>query len=101
MGYKVVPTETFELEYRLVIEYIVNVFGAPKAAGDLVEELDHVRVELSENPFLYAVSRKPLMEKYVLRERLVRNYIVVYRVFGDNVYLEHIFHQSQDFEALL
>ena len=101
MRYKVVPTETFELEYRSAIEYIVDVLGAPKAASDMVDELSHVRSELSENPFLYAVSRKPIMENLALRERLVRNYVVVYRVSGDSVFLEHIFHQSQDFEALL
>ena len=100
MAYSVIPTETFESEYGSILGYIAETLGAPKAAGDLADALDCVRIEISENPFLYAVSRKPAMNGLELRERLMRGYVVVYRVSGDNVYLEHIFHQSQDFAAL-
>ena len=101
MAFRVVPTESFESEYSLIVDYIANILAAPKAAGDLISSLDRVRVELSDNPFLHAVSRKARLADLELRERLVRGYVVVYRIAEGTVYLEHIFHQSQDFESAL
>ena len=100
MAYEVIPTESFEREYDSIIRYHLEVLKAPQAASKLIDELDKAYVKLSDNPLLNAVSRKPVLEEFELREQLVRNYVIVYRVDGDLVYLEHMFHQTQDFECL-
>ena len=98
MAYSVRATKTFEDEYDAVLGYVVEKLKAPQAARTLNEALKDARRALAENPLLHAVSRKPLLEHLELRERLVRNYVVVYRVEEQMVYLEHIFHQTQDYE---
>ena len=101
MAYDVVATRTFEREYDSIIGYHANVLKSPGAARRLMEDVAKVRVSLAENPLLSAVSRKSALEGLKLREKLVRNCVIVYKVDGDCVYLEHIFHQSQDFERLV
>ncbi len=98
MGYDVVPTATFASEYERIIGYLVNDLGSKAAARGLVDGLSNVRVSLEDNPLLHAVSRKPRLNDLELREVLVGSYAVVYRIADTTVYLEHIFHQSQDFE---
>ena len=98
MAYKVVPTVSFEAEYDKALHYLASKLNTPQAARSLFDALDKARGELQENPFLHAVSRKPLLEELNLREKLARSYVLIYRVDGDTVYLEHLFHQTQDFE---
>ena len=101
MTYKIVPAEPFEQEYDKIIRYLVEDLGSPDAARSLLNSMEEVRQSLADNPLLHAVSRKRIPESLELRECLVRNYVVVYRVANDVVFLEHIFHQRQDFENLL
>lgn len=99
MPHRVVSTDTFVAQYESIILYLVDVLAAPQAAGKLLEAMDRMRDTLAEMPTIRAVSRKPSLEELGLREYLVRNYVVLYRVESNVVYLEHIFHTSQDYEA--
>ena len=101
MAYEVVYTKTFEREYDSVLRYHVEHLCTPQAAQSLMTELDDACVLLAENPELKAISRKPMLEELDLREWPVKNYVIVYRAEGGRLYLEHIFHQSQDFELLV
>ena len=84
-----------------MLEYIVQELKSPQAARTLNNAIKDARKALAENPLMHAVSRKPLLEHLELRERFVRNYVVVYRIEKQTVYLEHIFHQTQDYERLV
>lgn len=99
MGYKVVPTVSFELNYESILLYLVDILDAPSAASRLSEEIDSMFKCLSVTPEICAISTKPTLELLELREYFVRNYVVLYRIEGDTVYLEHMFHGSQNFEA--
>lgn len=101
MAYEVIPTEPFEREYDGIVQYLVVGLRAPDAARRLLSGMEKAREVLSDNPRIRAVSRKPLLEALELREYHVCNYVVVYRIEGEKVFLLHMFHQRQDFESKL
>ena len=101
MAYEIIYTETFEREYDEILQYLVMRLHTPQAAQALMTALDDTCSLLADNPELKALSSKPMLEELGFREWLVKNYVVVYRAEDDFLYLEHIFHQSQDFEMLV
>ena len=46
-------------------------------------------------PFIHALSRKPHLRGSDCREHPVENYVVVYRVEGEEVLFLRLFHQRQ------
>lgn len=101
MAYEIVATATFEDEYDRIVRYHLEVLQTPQGARNLVDAMDAMADRLSGNPKMMAISRKERLLGLELREYPVRNYVVVYRIEGDAVYLEHMFHQTQDFENLV
>lgn len=100
MDYKVIPTYTFKAELGRTLDYIANTLKSVQAAKDLMRDVQKVRDILANNPELKAPSTKTTLGNMGLREWLVCNYVIVYRIEDGVVYLEHIFHQSQDYERL-
>lgn len=101
MAYRVVPTASFRAELDSVLAYLVEDLASPSAAKKLHKGILKARELLSESPEMKGVSTKVMLGEHDFRELLVRNYMVVYHFDGEAVYLEHLFHQSQDYERLL
>lgn len=101
MAYEVVSLAKFELEFESIIMYLVDILGTLKAACNLIEGLENMRSVLEVTPEIKAISKKPSLNQHQYREYLVKNYVVVYRVDGNKVLLEHIFHSKQNFEAYI
>lgn len=101
MAYELMPTDTYERELGEIIEYHRDALQAESAARDPVGQLDDASSLIAEIPELKAVSTKPVLGMFGLREWYVKNYVLIYRIDGNVVYLEHLFHQSQDFEKLV
>ena len=98
MAYSVVRTDVFEEQYESILLYLVDVLETPAAALSIMETVDLMIVRLEVTPEICAVSMKPSLEHLELREYLVKNYVVLYRIVGDRVFLEHMFHTKQNFE---
>ncbi len=101
MGFKVVPTESFKHEYDSILHYLIEILDAPSSASQLVKAVEKMRIALEDNPKCRPISQKPILNRVELREYLAKNYVVVYRIENASVYLEHMFHQKQDFEKLI
>ena len=101
MAYRLIYTSSFESEYDAIIAYLIEDLGSPKAAKHLADEMDRAGEMLADKPLANALSRKPSLNKLELREHLVNNYVVVYRIEDEDVYLLHMFHQTQNFEDRL
>ncbi|MBQ9069565.1 MAG: type II toxin-antitoxin system RelE/ParE family toxin [Eggerthellaceae bacterium] len=99
MASEVTFTNRFELEYRAILVYLVDLADVPSAAGKLMDSIDNLIDLLSSTPEIKAISKKPALEALGLREYLVRSYVVLYRIEGSTVFLEHIFHSKQNYEA--
>ena len=101
MAYSVIATASFGRELDRIIEYHLTVLDARIALSNLLEKLDNARTILAEFPEIKAISTKPTLNDLQLREWLLGNYVLVYRVDGSTIYFEHIFHQRQDFERFV
>lgn len=97
MAHRVLYTDSFEREYDEIVCYHIEHINSPKAAENFIDAMDHALSLLAEMPAANAISTKPGFDSLELREHLVMNYVLVYRIEGDAVYLLHLFHQSQDF----
>lgn len=108
MAYRVVVTEQFRNDVLAVVGYLKNELGSPNAASRLVDSIDNALSLIGEMPYMYAVSTKPRLGMFELRECFVQNYVIVYGALpslasdadGD-VHVLRLFHQTQDFERLL
>lgn len=101
MGYEVVWTDTYERELLEVIRYHIEVLKSPAAAKALLPEIENAIDLLAVSPGLKAVSSKRPFEALELREWYIKNYVLVYRSDDSRVYIEHLFHQSQDYERMV
>lgn len=101
MPCEVVFTASFEAEYDAVLNYQVHTLCAPSAARAFIDGIDEAVEALGATPKKNAVSRKAALGNLELREHLVRNYVVVYRIVAGQVVLEHLFHQRQDYARLI
>lgn len=94
-------TATCEADIERALRYQIEVLGFTASAKHLLSKLENVIDLLAVTPELKAESLKGSLEKLHLREWYISNYVLVYRFEEQVVYLEHFFHQSQDFENLL
>ena len=101
MAFDLVRSEAFESDVFDVLTYFVEKQASPLAGSRMMEAVDKAVARISENPFLYAVSRRPELESGGLRECLVGRYTIVYRVEGNSVLLLRFLHQARDFGSLV
>lgn len=84
-------------------DYIRNTLSAPKAAENLMLEIENAISGLKENPYLYAPCRDPVLAEMSYRSLVVKNYIVVYSVNDDAhvVNILRIFYGKMDYGKLM
>ena len=64
-----------------------------------VGELRQTATDIGLNPLAYPLL--PRFEDRRIRRRVFRDYLIFYRADADAVYIVHILHGAQDYEALL
>ena len=99
MAYSFVATDAFERDYDSALAYITYELGAPKAAARMLDMMDASIEKIADNPFLNAISTKPTLEALEYREEFVGNYVMLYRVEGNDIVAKRLFHMSQDYES--
>lgn len=98
MTFEIRKTAEFETDVDKALEYIVASLKSPRAALGLTDELERAFDNLKENPYLAAISRKPILRSHECRERLARRYVIVYKIESGTVYLLGFYHQMQLYE---
>lgn len=101
MAYEVLWTESAERDRNRILEYLLYDLSSPQAAAHFMDELDNVLDLIGTNPYLFALSREPRLQHLGYRVCHVMNYLLLYRVASDNVYIGRIFHQTQDYARLV
>ena len=103
MDYKVVVTKDAEEDLERFIRYLVYEKESVQAAQNLlndfdatIESLKHVAgsLKLCDNP-------KLLQLEYRRINFLNHRYFMLYRIIGDIIFLDDIFHELQDYENKL
>ena len=96
----VVITDTAEGELRLIAEYL-SFYGA-QTANSFIEAVQDKIAMLEEGVVEFPLARDSDLAQAGYRTVLIGNYLMLYGV-ADNgeVYIAHLFHQSQDYAALV
>lgn len=101
MAYKIVVTKDAEADLDQFIKYLIVEKKSLQAAQNVlddydatIESLKHVAgsLKLCDNPRLRELGYRRI-------NFLNHRYFMMYRVVGDMVYVDNIFHDLQDFES--
>lgn len=101
MPYNVFILDEAKREYRSIIDYQAKVLGSSQAAGEFLEEFRAQVDRISADPFIFARSRLPELAARDYRVALVKSYVFLYKVEDQNIFIAHLFHQTQDYARLV
>ena len=90
-------TAAAESDLETIGDYIAR--DNPARALSFIRELRTRCLELADFPESFPLVAR--YERHEVRHRVHRNYLVFYRVEGDQVTVLHILHGAMDYEAIL
>lgn len=97
---EVIISEDAESELALVYDYL-SMFGAT-TADKFLDAYEKCIAALEDGTVEFPLSRHPELREAGYRVALVNSYLVLYRATSpDEVHVAHLFHQSQDYAALV
>ena len=100
MRFHVELSELAEKQYDHILSYVLNVLKNPQALQNIMDEFDNT-IETLENQadtFGYCKSKR-LKEMALHKIGFTKHrYLFVYRIQGDQVIIEGMYHELQDYE---
>ena len=101
--YKLLVTEAAEEDLDEIISYIVNELASPKAASDFADAVQTCYDRVVQNPASFEASRDPLLSKEGYRRAVVKNYIMLYKVFHERaeIVVYRFFYGRRDYSNLI
>lgn len=84
-----------------IVSYLLYRLNNRQAAGHFLDELDTLIDLLGRTPEMFPLSRDDYLAALGLHVAPCMKYVVLYRVSAAAVYVEHIFHGSQDYARLV
>lgn len=101
MAYSVHFAEEALADQANIVAYLVESLRNSNAARHFLGELEEIVFELEQTPSAFPRSREPRLKNLGYRKCLFMNYVALFRIDGDAVYITHIFHQNQDYAKLV
>jgi plasmid stabilization system protein ParE len=103
MGYRIVVSDHAHNDLDGIIDYIAINLGNPKAADNLLMEIEKQYGLLAESPALYPVSREPLLAIRGYRWFPAKNYLGIYSINDDKseVYVARIVYGGSNLSHIL
>ena len=81
--------------------YLLAATGSDSASITLLNETEKTIDPICEFPAMHALSRMPELAERGYRAALFGSYVMLYTFSDDTVYIEHVFHQCQDYAHLV
>jgi plasmid stabilization system protein ParE len=99
MKYKLIITERAEELLDRILYYIMNKLKNPQAAGNLINEIEHVYDNIEYNPRMFAYSEDDYLKSKGYRKAVVSryDYVIVFRIDEESksVYIIGYFHSLE------
>ena len=99
MTYNLIITERAdELLDKLVI-YLLYQLKNEKAASHLLSSISKIYDRVAENPFQFPECRDIALKREKYREAVIpdMNYVVIYKINEDTVYIQGVFHDLENY----
>lgn len=101
MAYSVVETAEVKRNLREALDYIELILcshsGAQELASSYIEVIDNLKLF----PNMYPQTREPRLKRLGYRKAQATNYLILYRMIDETIYVSHLFHQTQDYAKLI
>lgn len=90
-----------KMELAEAAAYLSAATGGNRAPAALLDEAEKKVDLICEFPTMHALSRIPELAEKGYRAALFGSYVMLYTLSDDVVYIEHVFHQRQDYAHLV
>ena len=103
MIYKTVFTEQAEKMLDCIVNYLLNTLENVQAANHFLNETNNLIQRLEDNPYQFPVCKDTFLFKKGYREALINkmNYIIIFKIENELVYILGIFHQLENYKVYL
>lgn len=103
MGYRLNITDRAEELLDQLVNYILFKFKNEPAAIQLLDGMEQLYDRLEDNPYQFADCRDSFLKSKGYKEAVVKNmdYILIFRIDGDVVYVLGVFHQLENYKDKL
>jgi len=100
--YSVDISDVADFELGKIISYITDDLAAPQAATSFVNEVQKCYERLEENPYVYEQCRDPILQRDGYRRAVIKNYVMIYKIYDRRqVIVHHFFYSGQDYANLV
>lgn len=99
--HKVVYLPLAEEDVLAAADYISSTLGAPKAASELLDELESTIKQISEFPYACELYRTERPMRDEVRKAPVKGYVLYYAVFPDRVEIRRFLHGRRDKSSIV
>lgn len=99
MVYKNISTDEMEMLLDNCVKHLLVKFKSEQAAEHLLDGVSEIYDKLESNPNIYRLSEDPYMKALNYHEAKVRemDYMIIYKVVDDKVYVLGIFHTLENY----
>lgn len=94
--HKVVYLPIAQTDLLEAVDYLTVALDAPRAAADLLDELDHTVRQIARFPYAHELYRTDHPVKDEIRKVTVKGFVLYYAVFPDHVEIRRFLHGRQD-----
>lgn len=103
MQFNIELSELAEKQYDNILSYIANVLKNPQALENVMDDFDNTISKLEKMADVFGYCNSTRLRKMGLHKIGLENhrYLLVYRLRGNQVIVEGIYHELQDYEKLL
>ena len=101
--YKLTVTELANADLDEIIRYIAVELAAPQAASAFADAVESCYDSIQRNPMSFEVSRNPRLKAEGYRRAVIKNYIMLYKVFSEReeVVVYRFFYGRRDYMNLI
>lgn len=99
MVYNIISTDEMDALLDNCVKYLLGKFRSEQAAEHLLDGVSEIYDKLESNPNIYRLSEEPFMKALGYHEAKVpgMDYMVIYKVVANNVYILGIFHTLENY----
>lgn len=103
MAYKLIITDRAEELLDQLVSHILFKFKNEPAAKHLLDGIERLYDRLEDNSYQFADCRDSFLKSKEYKEAVVKDmdYILIFRIDGDVVYVLGIFHQLENYKEKL
>jgi len=101
--YKLAVSELAHEDLDRIVSHIAVQLANPKAAADLLDDVERCYEHLRENPMMYETCADKRLAAAGYRKATIKNYIAVYRFSEETgtVYILRFFYGARDYMNMI